>query len=78
MPQPTPARPEVNRIERGLAAVLGMLLLWVAGAVIWILGADADAVVWALVALLAVLGAQAVVSAWQGRRSWLLRIGPLP
>ena len=71
-------RPEVTRAERVLAAILGLLTLGLAAAIAWSMRTDGSVTVWALVVVLAGLGVQSGLSAWRGRRSWLLRIGPLP
>jgi len=45
------------------------------GAAIAIVG---DRWAYIVAAVLILLGVQAAVSGWRGRRSWLSRIGPLP
>lgn len=67
----------VGRLHRLLLAGLGALLV---GVGIYALIAPAAPGLWRQVAALGLvaLGANAGYCAWQAKRSWLSRIGPLP
>ncbi len=73
MRDPVESRP----LHRILTAAAGLLLLVAAGAALW-LGEGGLLPRVGFAALAAVVGIEAIVGAWQGRTSWISRLGPLP
>lgn len=78
MEKVSPRHDAQNRLDRWVCAGVGLLFVGLAAAIAISSDGSAGGWVYAAAAVIAALGAEALVAAVRNRRSLLSRIGPLP
>lgn len=68
---------EARPAHRLMTALIGVVLVLAAGAAL-VLGEASIGLRGLFSAVSGVLGIEALLRAWQGRSSWISRVGPLP